>query len=97
MAEKKTEALSCSFCGKSQTEVKLLIAGPAVQICNECVAICVQIITENIQREAGAATVAEEGKGKKKEKRKAPKKEAATTVEKPVRQPGRTGYRSSTL
>lgn len=36
---------SCSFCGKSQTQVKRLIAGPNdVQICSECVALCNQII-----------------------------------------------------
>ncbi len=38
--------LYCSFCGKSQHEVKKLIAGPAVFICNECVELCVDIIRE---------------------------------------------------
>ena len=37
-------ALFCSFCGKSQHEVKKLIAGPAVFICDSCVALCVGII-----------------------------------------------------
>jgi ATP-dependent Clp protease ATP-binding subunit ClpX len=36
----------CSFCRKSQHEVKKLIAGPAVYICDECVALCTKIITE---------------------------------------------------
>ena len=36
----------CSFCGKSQTEVKKLIAGPGVFICDECVALCRPIIAE---------------------------------------------------
>ena len=36
----------CSFCGKSQTEVKKLIAGPGVFICNECVEHCLPIIAE---------------------------------------------------
>ncbi|MCB2081092.1 MAG: ATP-dependent Clp protease ATP-binding subunit ClpX [Rickettsiales bacterium] len=38
--------LYCSFCGKSQHEVKKLIAGPTVFICNECVELCVDIIRE---------------------------------------------------
>jgi ATP-dependent Clp protease ATP-binding subunit ClpX len=36
----------CSFCGKPQTEVVKLIAGPGVFICNECVALCVPIVAE---------------------------------------------------
>jgi len=40
------EILYCSFCGKSQHEVLKLIAGPAVQICDECTDLCVDIITE---------------------------------------------------
>ena len=39
--------LSCSFCGKSQREVKKLIAGPTVFICDECVDICLDIIAED--------------------------------------------------
>src|SRR5262245_41298016 len=38
--------LFCSFCGKSQHDVKKLIAGPAVFICDECVALCTTIIAE---------------------------------------------------
>ena len=38
--------LFCSFCGKSQHVVKKLIAGPAVFVCDECVALCVKIIAE---------------------------------------------------
>jgi ATP-dependent Clp protease ATP-binding subunit ClpX len=40
------EELHCSFCGKSQHEVKKLIAGPNVYICNECVELCLDIIVE---------------------------------------------------
>ena len=40
--------LYCSFCGKSQHEVKKLIAGPSVYICNECVDLCDDIIKEEI-------------------------------------------------
>ncbi len=41
---KRTAPLTCSFCGKHQRQVKKLIAGPDVYICNECVDLCVQII-----------------------------------------------------
>ena len=34
----------CSFCGKSQKQVKTLIAGPGVYICNECVDLCAEIL-----------------------------------------------------
>lgn len=38
--------LKCSFCGKSQDQVKKLIAGPEVYICDECVELCNQILDE---------------------------------------------------
>ncbi|CAM9735783.1 unnamed protein product [Discosporangium mesarthrocarpum] len=48
--------LSCSFCGKSQKEVKKLIAGPTVYICDECIELCNDIIAEEYgQEETGAA------------------------------------------
>ncbi len=49
MAKRDTgdEALRCSFCNKSQREVKKLIAGPTVFICDECVDICLDIIAED--------------------------------------------------
>jgi ATP-dependent Clp protease ATP-binding subunit ClpX len=43
--------LYCSFCGKSQHEVKKLIAGPSVYICNECVDLCNDIIVDELQDE----------------------------------------------
>jgi len=43
--------LSCSFCGKSQKEVKKLIAGPTVYICDECIALCNDIIAEEVDKE----------------------------------------------
>jgi ATP-dependent Clp protease ATP-binding subunit ClpX len=43
--------LSCSFCGKSQKEVRKLIAGPSVYICDECVELCNGIITDEYERE----------------------------------------------
>jgi ATP-dependent Clp protease ATP-binding subunit ClpX len=49
------DTLRCSFCGKSQNEVKKLIAGPTVYICNECIDICIEIISDDAQQEAAAA------------------------------------------
>jgi ATP-dependent Clp protease ATP-binding subunit ClpX len=52
MAEKSSgeKLLYCSFCGKSQHEVRKLIAGPSVFICDECVELCNDIIREEIQQ-----------------------------------------------
>ena len=44
--------LYCSFCGKSQNEVRKLIAGPSVFICDECVDLCNDIIREEVQEAA---------------------------------------------
>ena len=44
-----TKTLYCSFCGKSQNEVKKLIAGPSVFVCDECVELCNDIIREEAQ------------------------------------------------
>ena len=44
--DKTKNTLYCSFCGKSQHEVKKLIAGPTVFICDECVELCNDIIVE---------------------------------------------------
>jgi ATP-dependent Clp protease ATP-binding subunit ClpX len=49
------DTLRCSFCGKGQNEVKKLIAGPTVYICNECIDICIEIISDDAQQEAAAA------------------------------------------
>ncbi|MCP3925336.1 MAG: ATP-dependent Clp protease ATP-binding subunit ClpX, partial [Desulfobacterales bacterium] len=50
------EKLFCSFCGKSQKEVKKLIAGPAVYICDECIQLCREIIEdEGTESEVGVA------------------------------------------
>lgn len=43
--------IHCSFCGKSQDEVDKIIAGPGVYICNECVALCQEIIDEEVSQE----------------------------------------------
>ncbi|HMN75377.1 MAG TPA: ClpX C4-type zinc finger protein, partial [Burkholderiaceae bacterium] len=55
MAEKKgsssEKVLYCSFCGKSQHEVKKLIAGPSVFICDECIELCNDIIRDEVPAE----------------------------------------------
>ncbi len=48
------ELLCCSFCGKSQNDVRKLIAGPGVYVCNECIDICNEIINEDEQTETAA-------------------------------------------
>lgn len=49
-----SKLLYCSFCGKSQHEVRKLIAGPSVYICDECVDLCNDIIREEIRDIGGA-------------------------------------------
>jgi ATP-dependent Clp protease ATP-binding subunit ClpX len=44
-----TDPLKCSFCGKGQKQVKKLIAGPGVYICDECIELCNEIIDEELQ------------------------------------------------
>ncbi len=53
--DKGEKLLYCSFCGKSQHEVRKLIAGPSVFVCDECVELCNDIIREEVQEEANAA------------------------------------------
>src|SRR5436309_12885046 len=55
MVRRTDDTLRCSFCGKSQNEVKKLIAGPTVYICNECIDICNEIISHDQQAESVAA------------------------------------------
>ena len=59
MAEKKgasgEKVLYCSFCGKSQHEVKKLIAGPSVFICDECIELCNDIIRDEVPAEGALA------------------------------------------
>ncbi len=49
--------LSCSFCGKSQREVRKLIAGPTVYICDECIKLCNDIIAEEAEKEEAKPAV----------------------------------------
>jgi len=55
MVRRTDDTLRCSFCGKSQNEVKKLIAGPTVYICNECIDICNEIITDDQNAESVAS------------------------------------------
>jgi len=62
MADKKgasgEKVLYCSFCGKSQHEVKKLIAGPSVFICDECIELCNDIIRDEVPADAAGAKTA---------------------------------------
>jgi ATP-dependent Clp protease ATP-binding subunit ClpX len=51
MSKIEGSSLKCSFCGKGQKEVKKLIAGPGVYICDECIDLCNDIIVEEKDRE----------------------------------------------
>jgi hypothetical protein len=57
--EAQAVVVRCTFCSKANTEVDKIVAGPGVYICNECVALCVEIL------EAGKALTAEAGEGEK--------------------------------
>ena len=59
-----TKDLSCSFCGKSQKDVRKLIAGPSVYVCDECVELCNDIITEEYEKQDFYATQAAVAKPK---------------------------------
>ena len=51
MENKDSNKLSCTFCGKGQEDVRKLIAGPSVYICDECVDLCNDIIEEEVKAE----------------------------------------------
>ena len=60
MSDKKGSSeklLYCSFCGKSQHEVKKLIAGPSVFICDECIDLCNDIIRDETTSDAGSGAI----------------------------------------
>ena len=57
MAQDKGKSLNCNFCGKSQKEVKKLIAGPGVYICDECIDLCTDIIQEDVAQSQSKATM----------------------------------------
>lgn len=51
------ELLACSFCGKTQNDVRKLIAGPGVYVCNECIDICNEIINDDESNEISTSRV----------------------------------------
>lgn len=60
MAGRSDDEIRCSFCGKSQGQVRKLIAGPkGAYICDECVDICAEIIEEEFENEEEAGTAEE--------------------------------------
>jgi len=52
--DEHTKSVSCSFCGKNQDRVSRIIAGPGAYICNECVRLCVNILSEDMEEEMPA-------------------------------------------
>ena len=46
--DKNIKNIKCSFCGKAQENVKKIVAGPGVYICDECISICKSIVDEDI-------------------------------------------------
>lgn len=52
----ENKQLRCSFCGKPQSQVNRLVAGPGVYICDDCIHICMDILNENIQDDAAQGT-----------------------------------------
>ncbi|MBO4284920.1 MAG: ATP-dependent Clp protease ATP-binding subunit ClpX [Alphaproteobacteria bacterium] len=61
MTDKENEnaTLCCSFCGKSQNEVKKLIAGRGVYICDECIDVCINIVADELRQEKSNAPMFE--------------------------------------
>ena len=60
--EAKQAQFFCAFCGKSQDEVRRLVAGPEVSICNECINLCVDVLRDENLAEANEAVQSGEGK-----------------------------------
>src|SRR5688572_29025116 len=56
--KRKPKSLYCSFCAKHSDAVKALIAGPSVWICDECVAVCNQVLSDEQKRQAEAVSPA---------------------------------------
>lgn len=66
--------LKCSFCGKSQEQVRKLIAGPGVYICDECVELCNDILDEELLDVPPASTGERDGTGQKQKKSGQPRR-----------------------
>jgi ATP-dependent Clp protease ATP-binding subunit ClpX len=56
----KTKGMHCSFCGKSQFDVHKLIAGPGVYICDQCIALCSDVIKEELHEKNGAVKTSQQ-------------------------------------
>ena len=50
--DETNKTVTCSFCGKSQDQVKKIVAGPGVYICNECIDLCEQIMDTEIKSQS---------------------------------------------
>ena len=59
MESSENNNLTCSFCGKNQEDVKKLIAGPSVYICDECVDLCIDIIDEEVKSDDGESPLSD--------------------------------------
>lgn len=70
MPAKYDNHLKCSFCGKSQEQVRKLIAGPGVYICDECVDLCNEILDEELFNSANGFTAVNQGRESGQEKRR---------------------------
>ena len=68
MAKHDDSRLKCSFCGKTQDQVKKLIAGPEVYICDECVELCNEILDEEFFENKEKEGASKEKSGKSAEK-----------------------------
>ncbi|MFL0773972.1 MAG: ClpX C4-type zinc finger protein, partial [Prochlorococcus sp.] len=77
--------LKCSFCGKSQDQVRKLIAGPGVYICDECIDLCNEILDEELIDSQGNARQSSEASRKSAQPSKKSSKPAPTlaTIPKP--------------
>ena len=60
--ERGQSGLVCSFCGASQEEVRKLIAGPGVYICDQCIDLCNDIILDEVEEEPGVDRVSQNSK-----------------------------------
>ncbi|USS92859.1 ATP-dependent Clp protease ATP-binding subunit ClpX [Fructilactobacillus ixorae] len=55
--DENNKAVRCSFCGKTQDQVKKIVAGPGVYICNECIDLCEQIISDELRNQGGSEDI----------------------------------------
>ena len=60
MSEEGKKAIRCSFCGKSEEQVYRMIQGPGVRICDECVQLCSNILSDGFEEESASYTEAPE-------------------------------------